>query len=91
MSDFPKISLTNVDFPLPDTPVTTLNFPKGNFTLIFFKLCSLAPLTSKNNPFPLRRFLGTSIFSFPDKYFPVIEFSQSIISSGVPAQITCPP
>ena len=68
-----------------------MNLPRGNLTLIFFKLCSLAPLTSINKPFPLRRFWGTSIFLFPDKYCPVIESLQFITSSGVPAQMTCPP
>ena len=39
-------SFTNVDFPEPDTPVTQLNTPNGNLTLIFFKLFSCAPSTS---------------------------------------------
>ena len=32
------ISLTKLDFPLPDTPVTAVINPTGNFTSIFFKL-----------------------------------------------------
>ena len=83
--------MTKVDFPLPETPVTQMNFPNGNFTLIFFKLFSLAPLISINRPFPFRCFLGTGIEYSPDKYFPVIEFGFFIISSGVPAAITSPP
>ena len=39
-------SFTNVDFPEPETPVTQVNTPKGNCTLIFFKLFSVAPCTS---------------------------------------------
>ena len=35
-------SLTRVDFPEPDTPVTAVNTPNGNLTLIFFKLFSQA-------------------------------------------------
>ena len=34
------------DLPLPETPVTTINFPRGNATLTFFKLCTRAPTTS---------------------------------------------
>ena len=33
-----RISLTRVLLPLPETPVTHINFPKGNLTFIFFKL-----------------------------------------------------
>ena len=39
-----KMSFINVDFPLPDTPVTTINLLRGIDTFIFFRLCSLAPL-----------------------------------------------
>ena len=31
-----KISFTKLLFPLPDTPVTQVNVPRGNFTFIFF-------------------------------------------------------
>ena len=44
-------SLTNVDFPEPDTPVTQLNTPSGNVTVIFFKLFSVAPSTSMHLDF----------------------------------------
>lgn len=30
-----NISFTKVDFPEPETPVTTVNTPNGNFTFIF--------------------------------------------------------
>ena len=83
-----KISFTNVDFPLPDTPVTQINFPSGNLTLIFFKLFSLAPFTSIYSPFPLRRFDGTGILYSPERYFPVIEWGFFMTSSGVPAATT---
>ena len=33
-----NVSLINVDLPLPLTPLTTINFPNGNFTETFFKL-----------------------------------------------------
>ena len=42
-----NISRIKLLLPLPDTPVTQMNLPSGNLTLIFFKLFSLAPLTSR--------------------------------------------
>src|SRR3954471_7673551 len=39
-------SRASVDFPEPDTPVTTDKRPSGNRTLMSFKLCSFAPTTS---------------------------------------------
>ena len=41
-----SISFTSVLLPLPLTPVTHMNLPNGNSTLIFFRLFSLAPLTT---------------------------------------------
>lgn len=38
-----KTSFINVDLPEPETPVTHVNRPSGNLTLIFFKLFSVAP------------------------------------------------
>jgi hypothetical protein len=32
------------DFPEPDTPVTTTSLLRGIVTVIFFRLCTLAPL-----------------------------------------------
>lgn len=78
-------SLTKVDFPEPETPVTQLNTPRGNLTLIFFRLFSVAPCTSITFVFVcFLLFLGTSIFFLPLKYCPVIEFSTCFISSAVP-------
>ena len=34
---------------------------------------------------------GTEIYTFPLKYWPVIEFSLAITSSGVPTATTSPP
>ena len=34
---------TREDFPEPDTPVTTVSTPRGNFTSISLRLCSIAP------------------------------------------------
>ena len=87
-----KTSFTNVDFPEPETPVTQLNTPSGNFTLIFFKLFSVAPCTSITLDFTgFLLFLGTSIFFLPLKYWPVIEPSTFLTSSAVPCAITFPP
>ena len=64
-----KTSFTKVDLPDPDTPVTQLNTPRGNFTFIFFKLFSVAPLTSITFVFEIfLLFSGTGIFFLPLKY-----------------------
>lgn len=39
-------SFTSVDFPEPETPVTHVNTPSGNLTLMFFRLFSVAFFTS---------------------------------------------
>ena len=79
-----NISFTKVDFPEPETPVTTVNTPNGNFTFIFFKLFSLAPTTSIKLPLPFLRSFGTGIYFLRLKYCPVIEFKFCLISSTVP-------
>ena len=43
-----NISITRDDFPEPDTPVTDVIMPRGNFTLILLRLFSLAPKISIN-------------------------------------------
>ena len=40
-----RMSLTNVDLPEPDTPVTEVSTPSGNDTSISRRLCSRAPTT----------------------------------------------
>ena len=84
-------SLTNVLLPEPDTPVTSTIFPSGNFTLIFFRLCSDTPFSSTNLPLPLRRVSGIGMTFLPDKYCPVMEFGEFLTSSGVPFAMTSPP
>ena len=79
------LHLLMLTFREPDTPVTQLNTPNGNFTLIFFKLFSVAPCTSITFVFRcFLLFLGTSIFFLPLKYCPVIESFICFISSAVP-------
>ena len=42
-----SVSLIKVLLPLPDTPVTTINFPIGKSIFIFFKLLPVAPLIDR--------------------------------------------
>ena len=86
-----NVSITNVDFPPPDTPVTHVKVPRGKEVLIFFKLFPEASITSKNNPFPDFLFFGISTFFSPDKYLPVIDSVDVLISLAVPSAITNPP
>ena len=62
-----NISFTRVDFPEPETPVTQINCPSGNFTVISFRLCSDAPITSIDFPFDFLLFFGTLICFLPDR------------------------
>ena len=86
-----KISFTRLDLPEPETPVTAMNLPSGNSTSIFFRLFSCAPKTVSFLPLPALRFSGTGILRFPLKYIPVIDLSQLIISSTLPAAMSSPP
>ena len=45
-----NVSFTNVDLPLPETPLTTTKEPNGISTLTLFKLWHLAPLILMNLP-----------------------------------------
>ena len=63
-----KVCKTKVDLPLPDTPVTQENVPKGIFKLMFFKLFPVAPKISKNFPyFADLLIFGICIYFFLDK------------------------
>src|SRR5258708_17145501 len=39
------VSKASEDFPEPDTPVITTNWFRGMVTVMFFRLCSLQPIT----------------------------------------------
>ena len=68
-----KVCNTNVDLPLPDTPVTQVRLPNGIFKFTLSKLFPDAPVISKNLPFLANRlFFGISIFNLFERYFPVI-------------------
>ena len=87
----PSISFTSVLLPLPDTPVTQMNLPRGKSTLIFLRLFSVHPVSFILLPFPFLLLFGISIFSLPLKYLPVIDSSQFIISSTLPSHTKYPP
>ena len=64
---------TNVDFPLPDTPVTQVKLPNGIFKFTLSKLFPVAPVISKNLPFfASLLFFGISILNLFERYLPVI-------------------
>ena len=86
-----KTAFTKLLFPEPDTPVTQVKRPIGKLTSILLRLLCSAPLTVTQPLSSCRRSLGMSIFSFPDKYFPVKEFGFAMTSFGVPAATTSPP
>ena len=65
------MSLTSELLPDPDTPVTQTNTPVGISTSICLRLLCDAPTTRTTSPRSWRRLAGTSIFRFPDRYFPV--------------------
>ena len=73
------MSLTRVDLPLPETPVTTVRTPSGNETLISLRLFPLAPTTETNLSEPGRRRSGTAMRRLPDRNWPVTErFERAI-------------
>ena len=83
-SVFLTTSFTRLLLPLPDTPVTQVNTPRGMSTSIFLRLFTRAHFTLSHLS-PLRRLLsGRGMNLRPDRYWPVMEFSDANISSGVP-------
>ena len=76
--------------PEPETPVTQVNTPSGNFTSIFFKLFSAAPRTF-SQPAGFLRFSGIGIFTAPLKYCPVMDSGVFMMSSTVPQATIRPP
>ena len=65
-----RMSFTRVDFPEPDTPVTTVSNPTGNGTSMFFRLLARAPRTVSNFPLAARRLAGTGMLNSPERYLP---------------------
>ena len=85
------MSFTSVDFPEPETPVTTESKPRGITTSIFFRLLPWRRESVIDFPFGLRRSAGTGMRVWPERYCPVSEAGFAAISSGVPEATRCPP
>src|SRR4030095_1523694 len=64
------MSLTSVDFPDPDTPVTATKQPSGNETSMSLRLCSRAPRTVSHLSPGFRRWDGTAMLRLPARYSP---------------------
>ena len=84
------ISLTSVDLPEPDTPVTAMNLPTGNSTSMSFRLCCEAPRTV-NEPRSSVRRGGTAISRAPDRNCPVTDARFFSTFAAVPSATTWPP
>ena len=67
------MSFTSVDFPDPETPVTTVITPSGNVTSRFLRLFSFAPRIVSAAPFACRRSGRIAIEVRPEIYAPVSE------------------
>ncbi len=91
-SDWYRMSLTRVDLPDPDTPVTAIRQPSGNATSTFFRLCSVAPLTTTSRDLDrLRRWAGTGMLIRPVRYAPVSDSGLAISSDTGPDTTMLPP
>ncbi len=87
-----SVSLTRVDLPEPETPVTQVSRPTGSASETFFRLLPVAPvMTSWRFGSAARRFFGTAILSVPLRYLAVSEFLFFRMSLSVPSAITSPP
>ncbi len=75
---FNKISLTSVDLPEPETPVTATKQPKGKSTSMFLRLFSRAPKMLTYDPLVPLRSEGTGSNLLPAKYSPVNDFLEAI-------------
>jgi len=55
-----NVSFISVDFPLPETPVTQIIFPKRIVKSTFLRLLPVAPFKTIFLPLPFLLFLGMS-------------------------------
>jgi hypothetical protein len=69
------MSLTSVDLPEPETPVTATSSPSGNATSRFFRLFARAPRCDLLPFGASRRSAGTAIDFSPERYLPVSDRS----------------
>ena len=81
------MSLTSVDLPEPETPVTATRQPSGNDTSMSLRLCSRAPRTVTTSPVPGRRRAGTGMERLPERYWPVMD---ALLVSSPPRPVTGP-
>src|SRR5882724_10918872 len=74
-----RVSLTKVDLPDPETPVTQVSNPNGNSVVTFFRLLAVAPTTrSMRFGSGARRFAGISMRRRPLKYCPVFDHDDRV-------------
>ena len=85
------MSLINVDFPLPETPVIQVKSPTGNFKFTPFKLFPSALIISRKPLLGSCRLVGIKIFFSPERYCPVSESLSFEIFLGVPEHTILPP
>src|SRR6266849_2764114 len=83
-----RMSLTRVDLPEPETPVTAVKVPSGSLTAMPLRLCSRGLWMMTCLPLGERRVAGTAIFSAPERNLPVREAGWAAISPGVPTATT---
>jgi len=92
LKPFHNVSKTKVDLPPPDTPVTHVKVPNGNFTSIFLRLLPFAPKIVIFLSFLIvLLFSGILISSFFERYFPVRLFFEFIILEISPNAEILPP
>src|SRR6267143_976788 len=77
------MSLTSVDLPDPDTPVTQVNVPSGIFTAMPLRLCSRGLWIVMKWPLPVRRAAGAGaevddIIRRSDRLFVVFHHQHGI-------------
>ena len=85
------VSVTRLDLPEPETPVTTVNVPNSIFAVTFLRLLARAPVMVSAPRPGRRRSAGSSTMRAPARYLRVSESGHAMISSGVPAHTTRPP
>ena len=85
-----RISLTSVDLPEPETPVTQVKADTGKATSMPRRLCMRAPRTV-NHSSGRRRWPGRAMLLRPARKSPVSEAGSSMIWRGVPSATTLPP
>ena len=85
-----SVSMSSVDLPPPETPVTQVNRPSGISAVMFFRLLPRAlTIFSARRERGLRS--GTGTLSSPERYLPVHERGAAMRSSTVPSATTWPP